>query len=250
MKKYFTGLLPDPTDDRDFMMASYLPPEPDLDPLPPTYEIPYLSPVRDQGSKGACVAFGSVCGMKESQESWSANMIDQGISLSPNLSPLFIYQLCKLIDGIPDQEGTFIRVAMKILQSTGVCFEKCCKYATSGHVTPCPDWKKQADHYKIKTYAKVEADFEAVKRAIFQFGGVTAGFYTNLSWSRTQSGIINYLGKGKRRGGHCVFLVSWDSKYIKFKNSWGPNWGDNGYGYITKEYLESEMISAYTAIDT
>jgi len=251
-KKYFTGLVEDPPDSRDFALSSYLPPPDPLGkPLPDTYEIPYLSPVRDQGSKGACVAFGSVVGMKNSQEGWGCGVIVHGeeIMVNPDLSPLFLYQLCKKVDGIPNQDGTYIRVAMKILQSTGVCQENCCKYATTGSVTPCPDWKEQADHYKIKTYAKVPADFEEVKRAIFTFNGVVAGLHTNLSWSRTRSGIINYLGKNKRRGGHCIFFVGWNCTYLKFKNSWGTGWGDDGYGYITKDYLESEMISAYTAVD-
>ena len=251
-KKYYTGYLEDKPDSRDFALSSYLPPPDPLgQQLPDTYEIPYLSPVRDQGSKGACVGFGSVVGMKNSQEGWGSGVIVNGeeIMVNPDLSPLFLYQLCKKIDGIPNQDGTYLRIAMKILQSTGVCHEKCCKYATRGSVTPCPDWKEQADQYKISTYAKVPADFDAVKEAIFNFGGVVAGLYTNLSWSRTQSGIINYLGKNKRRGGHCIFFTGWNCTYLKFKNSWGAGWGDGGYGYLTREYVESEMISGFTAVD-
>jgi len=155
-----------------------------------------------------------------------------------------------LIDGIPNEEGTFIRCAMKVLQDTGVCLESCRKYAVSGNVPPCSAVNAQRELFKIKTYASVEADFDEVKRAIYLFGGVTAGFWTNLSWSRTQSGIIQPLGKNKRRGGHCVWLMGWTLTYIIFKNSWGPAWGDMGYGYLTREYIESEMISGFTAVDT
>jgi len=138
---------------------------------------------------------------------------------------------------------------MKVLQDTGVCLEKCCKYAPRGYVSPCKEAESQRNLYKIKTYAKVEPDFDEIRRAIYTFGGVVAGFWINLSWSRTQSGIIQYLGKRKRRGGHCVFLTGYNYTYVKFKNSWSTGWGDNGYGYITREYIENEMISGFTAVD-
>lgn len=248
-KKYFAGCLPDPPDSRDYALSSYLPTE-EIE-LPDTYTVPYLSPVRNQGSLGACVAFGTAVGMKEAQEAWELSHRHKGPSIiaTPKLSPLDLYRNCKLIDGMPNEEGTWIRCAMKVLKDTGVCLESCRKYAVRGNVKPCKDCNDQRNLYKIKTYAKVEADFDEIKRAIFNFGGVVAGLHTNLSWSRTQSGIINYLGSRKRTGGHCIFFTGWNLTYMIFKNSWGTSWGKAGYGYLTKEYIENEMISAYTAVD-
>jgi C1A family cysteine protease len=45
----------------------------------------------------------------------------------------------------------------------------------------------------------------------------------------------------ERRGGHVILLVGYDDlkkEYI-FRNSWGPKWGDNGYGYFPEEYIDS-----------
>jgi C1A family cysteine protease len=41
-------------------------------------------------------------------------------------------------------------------------------------------------------------------------------------------------------GGHSVCLVGYDDakQTFKFINSWGPTWGDHGYGYLPFKYLE------------
>ncbi len=52
-------------------------------------------------------------------------------------------------------------------------------------------------------------------------------------------------------GGHAVCLVGYSDKtqMFKFKNSWGPNWGENGYGYISYDYARNFLLDAWTATD-
>jgi C1A family cysteine protease len=37
------------------------------------------------------------------------------------------------------------------------------------------------------------------------------------------------LYKNEGAGGHAVVLVSYDNTCLKFLNSWGKGWGDNGF---------------------
>lgn len=47
-------------------------------------------------------------------------------------------------------------------------------------------------------------------------------------------------------GGHVILLVGYDpsTQLFKFRNSWGANWGDNGYGTMPKEYIETHYEAA------
>lgn len=247
MKKYYSGLIPSPPDPRDYRLGAYLPAEPVE--LPDLYQVPYISPVRDQLNFPACVGFAAVTGAKESQEmAQIAGNLQPPVA--PVLSPLFLYQLCKFQDGAPDAEGTYIRLAFKILAATGVSTEACMPYVPRLGQTPCPEWKEQAAQFKIGEYAAVSPDIDEIKAAILKFGGVVAGVYTSYQWSRTKTGVIKMLKSEKyRTGGHAVWLCGWDARYIKFKNSWGAYWGNAGYGYLPYGYIEQEYIEGFAAVD-
>jgi C1A family cysteine protease len=47
--------------------------------------------------------------------------------------------------------------------------------------------------------------------------------------------------KGERlEGGHAVMAVGYDdnARRLLIRNSWGPSWGDRGYGTLPYEYVE------------
>jgi hypothetical protein len=65
-------------------------------------------------------------------------------------------------------------------------------------------------------------------------------------------GIISYPSNPNDvLGGHAICAVGYndDTKLIKFKNSWGKEWGENGYGYITYDYINDFMWDAWIAKD-
>ena len=54
-------------------------------------------------------------------------------------------------------------------------------------------------------------------------------------------------------GGHCIILVSWDDSMRLFgiQNSWGEEWGDKGFGYMSYDYLlKPELASDFWLIST
>lgn len=46
-------------------------------------------------------------------------------------------------------------------------------------------------------------------------------------------------------GGHAVLGVGYDDgkQLLKFRNSWGPSWGEQGYGYLPYAYFNSSLVA-------
>jgi len=49
---------------------------------------------------------------------------------------------------------------------------------------------------------------------------------------------------------NCVVGYSDEKQLIKFKNSWGTNWGQNGYGYISYDYYTRYCLDAWYFSDS
>ena len=66
-----------------------------------------------------------------------------------------------------------------------------------------------------------------------------------------RSGYLNHQDRFAERCGHAVTIVGYkcatgrieDTEFV-FKNSWGPRWGQAGYGTATYTYLSKNMNSA------
>jgi hypothetical protein len=52
-------------------------------------------------------------------------------------------------------------------------------------------------------------------------------------------------------GGHAICIIGYDdqAQRFKFKNSWGIDWGTNGYGTIPYDYIKDYGWDAWTTID-
>jgi hypothetical protein len=125
IKPYGATLRPDPVDERDYNFSKV----PDTNRIIKTSEtIPRswnwassLSPVKDQGYLGSCVAF-SVCALKEWQEKQEheqeveAGKEDHRKGKEYDLSESWVYWNAKKIDPWPNEEGTNFRSALKVIE--------------------------------------------------------------------------------------------------------------------------------------
>jgi len=238
------GCHKDPEDLRDIPMGLVLPPIP----LPKSLDYALeMSPVRNQGNEGTCVAFASVVGVKEYQDQKEYKRLIQ-------LSPRYLYHLCKKFDGQPDEDGTYPRIAMKVLAKYGVAEESCWPYKPFQKDFPCADANKEAKRYRIKAYARLYSVVE-MRRSLAINGPFLAGVRVFKSWFSKRvikSGIIPMPRKNEKAvGGHAVCILGFnDAKQIfKFKNSWGRSWADKGYGYFSYAYMQQYCVDAWSATD-
>jgi len=240
-RRYGLGCLKDPTDRRDVPMRAILPR------ITAPARVDYsgrMSPVRDQGEEGTCVAFAAAVGIKEYQELAERRRLIE-------LSPRYLYYHCKRIDGVPNEEGTFPRMAMKVLAGRGVCLEECWSYRPYQTDSPCPEADRQAYPFRIKTYARLSG-LEEMEQSLTLNGPFLAGVEVFPEWFEEHRGEIPLPRPGRSSlGGHAVCVVGYshrDSNF-KFKNSWSEGWGDKGYGYLPYEYMERYCLDAWSATD-
>ncbi len=205
---YVLGALESPHDERNIDIASFQTPVS----IPIEYET-IMPPVEDQGSRYICVGEA----ISKIAELYFAN---KGIVV--DLSPDDLYNQCKLVDGLPDRNGTFPAVAAKIACNTGIATEEA--YQTSFQ----PIINVSRSKYRLGGYAFVSNDFDAVCQAIYQNGAISASVLIDSNWF---NGCIIRVLKGLGR--HYVIFngydyESLDGKIIKGQNSWSIKW----IGYI------------------
>lgn len=130
-------------------------------------------------------------------------------------------------------------------------------------VTEFPSIYKKINNNKIEyfsnisntkpyTLAEVKATRELIKKHIKTYGAVSADMYMNEANYNTNTASYNYNNyANKQQPNHVVSIVGWDDNYSvdKFKtgvkptekgayialNSYGTDWGKDGYFYISYE---------------
>lgn len=263
---FVPGAKPSPPDYRDYIYGQIFTIG---EPLPSYFNLEnYCTPIRDQGNQGACVSF-SCEGLKGVQE--KKNYPKDTIKLSP----LFLYMLCKKLDGIPNEQGTYPRVAMDILLTTGMCSELLCPYKDNVphpiSFIPTAEQLKDAEKYKIKSYARIQT-IQEIKHAIFNEGPVLGAFLICENFLKPEQNKFILMPRGIVLGGHALTIVGWDDDlqftykdahngvrtfkgFFRIRNSWG-DWGDCGYAWMPYEYCTritdigmSYMMEAWSSVD-
>lgn len=102
---------------------------------------------------------------------------------------------------------------------------------TSGYISG-----NVARFFRIIHFYRVINDQEFIKQEIYKWGPVTSGFkiYPDFYLFDPKKEIYKWNGIGKLISGHAVIIVGWGedemgTPYWWIKNSWGTEWGINGY---------------------
>jgi len=236
------GWKKDDPDERDHRF------EPNLDVgnhLPRTFSLRDKMPsVLSQGKLGSCTANGIANGLRFLE-------MTEGIDNNKPRSRLFIYYNERKAEGhIYEDSGAQIRDGIKSVNSIGACFEDTWPYDSSKFTDePTPECYKEAKKHRTVKYRKVNQTVEDIKTALFSGYPIVFGFVVYESIENPQvkeTGIIPMPRPGEKvMGGHCILLTGFNcnKRLFEIQNSWTTSWGDDGFGYMSYDYLTNPKLA-------
>lgn len=204
--------------------------------LPAAYSIPSNPQAlpRDQGREGSCVAWATAYAALSLLEYNKKNINDPR-------SPEYVYNTVKLTTDC--SEGIGINKALTLLQNEGVCSWNEMPHDGNNCTTkPNTAQKNAASTHKIQKSPVVDKRrINDVKALLTLNQPVIIGIKVDSSFDNlASSNWVWSSHSGSVRGGHAVTIVGYDNSKNAFKaqNSWGANWGQGGYFWITYDFFK------------
>ena len=236
------GWRPDLPDQRDLMYAA---PRPVVKKLPAKVDLRKLCPpVYDQGELGSCTA--NAIGA-----AFEFGLMKQNKASDFTPSRLFIYYNERVMEHtVKIDNGAEIRDGIKSVNKEGVCPEKMLPYdITKFAVKPGTACYKEALKHQALSYQRVTRKIEQMKGCLadgfpFVFGFTVYDSFESDAVAKT--GILNMPKKKEGiAGGHAVVAVGYNdtSKRFIVRNSWGTDWGLEGYFTMPYDYLTEANLS-------
>jgi C1A family cysteine protease len=203
----------------------------------------FITPIRDQGSCGSCVAFGSIATIEATYRVQRNNPI-----LAVDLSEAHLYYCLGRAQGVTCATGWWPEQALTCCQNPGVADDACYPYTAGDQNCTglCADWQnrvtKLTGHHGIGSMADM-------KTWISTKGPISACFIVYNDFFNYASGIYTHVSGGEA-GGHCISIVGYDDAHSCWicKNSWGTGWGEQGFFRIAYGQCQIETWGVF-AVD-
>ena len=228
--------------------------------------------VLDQGQEGACTGFGLAALVnyllwKDQLEGKSPVEIpgSHGTLVRPealwdtakaeaqdieSVSPHMFYQMARIYDEWPgeDYEGSSCRGAMKGWYRHGVCLLKTWsqKPRSGKRRIPLSGWELEAAQRPLGAYYRINKDsLNDMQAAIAEVGAIYVSSKVHEGWKlaapagkqleydgEIQTLPIISITNLAEIGGHAYALVGYTCDGFIVQNSWGPDWGFQGFAVV------------------
>ena len=195
--------------------------------------------VYKQGSIGSCSAQVLCCVFYHNLKKFHYDNIF-------NPSRLFLYYNTRAMKHSIDYDnGGSIRDALKAFHEYGICPETSWEYDIDNlKITPPEEAYLFAQDYTGIIYARVPQILNQLKQCLIDGYLFVFGMAVH---SNFESQIVETTGRGLQQptindiylGGHAACAVGFNENERVFivRNSWGTEWGDQGYFYMPYDYI-------------
>lgn len=251
------GLLMDDDRYENIPIAELLNPDGTGNRIAPSVSLKNYSPTpRDQGQYNNCVGWATAYAARTIMEAQKEGWTNKAFITENAFSPGFVYKL--ISPDVSCYSPTSIDEALKVMSQTGTV-----KFADLRDVCPSQiptGLIKEAAQYKIKAYNRLfylkdspETKLETVRQSIARGVPVVIGFRCPPSFEKADGQTVwdpNESPNTNSYFGHAMCVIGYDNvKYggaFEIQNSWGTQWGNNGYIWV--RYDDFAAFSKYAYI--
>ena len=215
--------------------------------FPESHDLSDLLPqVGSQGNQGSCVAWATGYYLKSFQENLEDKNNGEFI-LDNAMSPAFIYNQIK---SGSCADGSSITDAFNLILDTGiVTYEEMPYNANECSALPTDNQNLLATENKITSFNYLNGDilFEQTKAFLLNDKPVVIAVSIDNEFFGIfeQNGDAVYRSFNKVDGSHAMLVVGYDDGKNAFKvvNSWGKNWGNDGFVWIDYKAFKEVMAT-------
>lgn len=244
--------------------------------LPASYDSRSLSgnwgvvtPVKNQNPYGTCWAFSAISVLESSMI--SRRHVGRDFDLSEAHMAYFAnfsapepldnqyndFMENTSLDGYYNQGGNSYMSYSTMAAGRGPTYENYAPYSqiTNGFArdtkTAYPKLKNELGAFLYGYYRFDKRNTELIKKAIMEYGSVGVSYHNSTEYLNYETAA--YYCNTEKETSHAVTIVGWNDNYSRnnfnssirpaangawiVKNSWGTDWGDEGYFYISYEDL-------------
>lgn len=204
---------------------------------------PFMTAVEDQEQTNSCAA-NAAAGAHEyllkrhlGEEAW-------------DVSRLYIYYNARAADDPDDiqDEGSVLERVIESMKEHGACSEDTWPFdAENVNAQPPDEAYQEGAQFLFEETELVPTDLEAWKTAIAAGHPIIFGIKLFGSFDKQKKpGLVPAPTRSdanrESHGGHAMLAVGYSDPDEVFivRNSWGPEWGDEGYCYIPYRYMMNE----------
>jgi len=205
--------------------------------------------INNQLNTGSCVGWATADGVVR------YHMVTAGrLEKNSLLSPRFVWMSSKETDEYAARPETFIegagtslKAAMDICRKYGVVPDSLLPFKVETLMFSGSEnaFFATAAQRKIASYFNLMKNLQQWKNWLATQGPILAGLSVDATWDNAAAtqGKLDAFQPDTTRGGHAVCIVGYTADRFIIRNSWGPTWGDKGFGYASAQYISDAFFA-------